>query len=824
MRRRLVIVLALAAAAPAALTAQSAPRSTAAVAGVVLDASTGGPLAGAFVTLEPATSGLIVTASGGLLAVARVVETGGAGEYRFDDVVPGRYRLRIERIGFRPVSIEAEVRRPMDARISVGLEIEPVPLEPLTVREPSAPLFRRASARPDEPEEARLLLERERQQLFLTPDSRALSYADVIEGVTLGETDVFRALQRFPGIATRDDYTAELWTRGAPWAETRVTFDGLPLFNPVHAVGIFSAVMPEILGAVFLHPGVRSPALAEGAAGAVDLRSRPGGGNGELRGAADVSMASARLAFDQRIGERAAWVLSARRSYLEVLTGGPDWLGLDRLELPYSFHDLAGRLDLGLGRRSALEASGLWEEDRLFGDVEGVLAGTTARWGNAAGRVTLRNASGEWSVRHTIGLSRYRSRVQDAADGLDTGPAPWVEPAGLNRVTHVRLGGELERRTDGAAVPGLVAGYDVVVQSTSYDGPLPRFHPVRPDTLARLERAGRLWTAGAWTEARWQAGKHVELSPGARIEVGSPVSNAPALRIAPRVAARFSISPDHSLSLAVGRSWQYLQAIGLAGPSAHPAFHASQFWLLADTAAPAIRSDIVTLGSEHWLGRGWLLSLSGYRRQARGVALPDPKPGPLVRRPLFVEGVNRARGFEAGLRRVTGRVTTALGYTLAASDIEAAGYEFPAATDRRHRVDATLAARLPGGLRAGLAYAGMSGAPYTRVLARIRNPDCSFFGFACNTQNAHVAEPNALRGPDYHGLDALLSLTRTFGPAQFTAYLQVRNVTAAANASAYSGSVYEVFTARDGSRHIVWEDRFEAGLPRLPLIGARVTF
>ena len=822
MRRLLTILLGVNTALPATAAAQSASRSAAAVAGIVVDAATGGPLPGAFVTLEPVPGGLLVVAVRGTLTSTRVAETGPGGEYRFEDVAPGRYRLRIERLGFRAVSLEADVRRPMDARISVGLDLDPIRLEPVTVQERSAPLFRRASARPDEPDEARRLLERERQQLFLTSDSRALTYADVIDGVTLGETDVFRALQRFPGIATRDDYTAELWTRGAPWAQTRVTFDGLPLFNPVHAIGIFSGITPEILGAVFLHPGVRSPALAEGAAGTVDLRSRPGGGHGELRGAADISIASARLALDQRIGERAAWILSARRSYLDVLTGGPAWLGLDRLDLPYAFHDIAGRVDLGLGG-VALEASGLWEDDRLFGDVEGILEGTAARWGNAAGRVTLHGALGEWSLRNTLGISRYRSRIRESGDTVDGRPVPWVEPPGLNRIVHIRLGGELEHRGTHAPVPGFGAGYDLIVQSTDYDGPEPRFHPVRPDTATRIVHTGDLWTAGVWTEARWRAGARFEIAPGARIETGSEAAHAPALRFAPRVAARFSFSADHSISVAVGRSWQYLQAIGLAGPSAHPAFHASQFWLLADTSAPAIRADIVTAGTEHWLG-GWLLSLSAYHRWASGLALADPRPGPLVRRPLFVEGVNRAYGFEAGLRRVAGRVTTAFGYTLAKSDIEAAGLRFPAATDRRHRIDASVAARGAGGLRAGLAYAAMTGAPYTRVLARIRNPDCSYFGFECNTQNAHAAEPNAMLGPGYQSLDALVSLTRPLGRMEVSAYVQLRNVTGRANASAYSGSIYEVVTARDGSRRILWEDHFEAGLPRMPLIGARVTF
>jgi hypothetical protein len=276
----------------------------------------------------------------------------------------------------------------------------------------------------------------------------------------------------------------------------------------------------------------------------------------------------------------------------------------------------------------------------------------------------------------------------------------------------------------------------------------------------------------------------------------------------------------------VSRAWQYLQSIALAGPSAHPAFHASHFWLLASDSAPAIRGDIITLGAEQWLGRGWLASVSAYHRHSTGVAMPDPATGPIAGRPLFVEGENDARGVELNVRRVAGRLTASVGYTLSESENEAAGLTFPASTDRRHRLDASAIFQLPAGLRAGLAYSGMTGSPYTRVQGRIRVQDCSYFGFECQAYSPVALEANALRTPDYQSVDAILMLTRPVGRAQVSAYLQLRNVLDRDNAVTYIGSVYRVIPA-DRPREpntLVWEDRFEKGLPRLPLFGARISF
>src|SRR6185503_19631109 len=108
----------------------------------------------------------------------------------------------------------------------------------------------------------------------------------------------------------------------------------------------------------------------------------------------------------------------------------------------------------------------------------------------------------------------------------------------------------------------------------------------------------------------------------------------------------------------VARSRQYTQALAPAGPSIGPDLYVTDVWLLAGDTIPAIRSDIATLGSEVFLGRGWIVSVTGYLRHATGVAVPDPEPGILNKfRPILVPSINRARGLELGLRRIVGRTT-----------------------------------------------------------------------------------------------------------------------------------------------------------------------
>jgi hypothetical protein len=804
--------------AAAMLASSPAAAQVSTVSGRVLDAVVSQPVANAVVTLESRVATLLPDLSGRVTAVLSVV-TGASGAYRFSDLPPGLYVVRVERIGYRPATVAVDIGRPADASVSVALELEPVSLEPLAASQRSSSWFQRASNVRDEPEIARISAEQQRQADYLSADTRALTYADVMDGVTLGEGDVLRALQRFAGVGTRDDYTAELWIRGAPWTQTRVTYDGVPLFNPVHAIGILSAFTPETLGAVIFHPGMRPASSGEGAAGLVELRTRAGGGSGAVRGVADISPASAKLVLDQRIGDSAAWVVAARRSHLHLLRRGLDVFGMDTLDLPFAFHDVAARGDVALGG-ARLEISGIHEQDRLTGDVPGVLERTRAHWGNSAGRVTLAGTRSGLALTQTVGVSRFRALIDARAVTTREPGDAWAEPETNNGIDYALLAGSIAATGAGR----WSAGYDVAWQRVRYRGPFPRHHAVRPDTLLHVDYERELAVAALWARTRVLPAPRVAIDPGVRVEASRTLANARPVRLSPRIALRVELSAAHTASLSIARVWQHTQAIGLAGPSIHPAFHASHFWIWADDRMPAIRADIINIGTERWLGGGWLVSVNGYMRDAAGMAAVEPRAGRLGRRPLFVTADNRARGLEASVRRIGARWSASAGYTLSRSDLIIRDTSYASPADRRHVVDLTAAARVWRGLRISSAFTSMSGAPFTRAYSRSAQ-DCTAFGFGCDDPTgSYVERYNGERTGPYRALDLAMTWTWQLRGTDLSAYAQVKNVLGRDNASTYAGSVPVARVATPDGPMIVFADRFEPGLSRLPLIGLRLAF
>lgn len=803
--------------------------------GTIVDAASSRPLPDAAVTLEPRPAGALTGdgANGAFLRSTRTVRTDREGRYRFAPLANGEYRLHVQRLGYRPASVDVDLRDAAGSHVSVGLVVEPVALEPVSVSAaPRSPDDLYGLLVPGEGSDsaagaARLAAERLRQRLYLSSDARAVTHADVEQGITLAETDLFRALQRLPGVSSPDEYSAELWTRGAPWDQTRVYFDGLPLFHPVHALGLFSGVNSDAVGATFLHPGVQPIHLGGAAAGVLDIHSRRGGSSGVLRGLGELSLASARLALDGESADgRHAWMVAGRRSYLDLLTGIAEaLLSRDKTyQLPYRFYDLTARYDAQLGEGSTLELSGIAQRNGLGNDNPNVLNGTAAHWSGGALRATLENTLGGVRLRHTVGGSGFASSVDRWEAEWDPQHSGVANQRQSNTVGYAVLEGEI---TPGGFGRWSI-GYGAMQHAVRFVGPRPTpFTPLDP-TAYLIQRDDRQVDGILWGERRWKLLRALAIETGLRVEAGERVRNGGAFRLAPRLAIRYQIDPALSVSAATGRSWQYVQALNPAGPSATPGFRTDQLWLLAGDSVPAIRTDVATLGVERWMGDGWLVGVTGYVRGSGGVTISDPAPGAILDRPLWVTAENQARGIELSARKLAGRWTSSASYSYGTSTMTAVGQRFPAPADQRHVLDATALLRVEPEWQLGAAYTAASGHPYTRTFAGAIG--CELEAQCGWREEPWVGEPGGQRMGWYQSLDLLAEWNRTYRRGwKLGVYLQLRNVLNHDNPGRYLGyqgeyCLDECAPDGDGEARFGPRDEFVASLPIVPLVGLRLAF
>jgi hypothetical protein len=114
----------------AGVTAPVAYAQSAVVEGVARADDGGVPVAFALVRLVRADSSALPSTSAGSTQAI----TNASGRYRFDGVTPGRYRVQLLRIGFRPViSDEVQVTAGETVQFSFRVASQPVMLVPVTV-------------------------------------------------------------------------------------------------------------------------------------------------------------------------------------------------------------------------------------------------------------------------------------------------------------------------------------------------------------------------------------------------------------------------------------------------------------------------------------------------------------------------------------------------------------------------------------------------------------------------------------------------------------------------------------------------------------------
>ena len=772
--------------------------------GSVLDAETMEPLGHAHVTLQrldgPSTTPLTASAS---------VD----GRYVFAGLLPGRYELRASRIGYADGAVQIRLERAAGSELlSIGLTVDPIVLAPVSISwTRNVATFDLADSPDVSPA---VQLELIRQQRFLEGDVRLMSAEQTRETQTLGEPDLLRAFERLPGVSTRDDYTTELWIRGASWSRAAVSFDGVPLFSPLHAGGAVSAISGDIVGNAAMHPGVQPAGPLNGTAGSVVVETRLPEDDAAAR--VELTTMRAGVAAEGTLGARGGWIVALRRSHLDLLPRGIPVLRSSSERVPYHFHDVAGRATFEISPAWAVEVSGLFVQDRLDGEIDDLIAATDATRGSTALRASVvTRIAGE--LRATVGLSRL-GIVSASTDPL-WDPAvigPIVLP-GLDNAVRARFA-ELQWRNAHATRAGVrLTRLDARAWT---DGTWPYREVAAPFTMS-----SRLDYVTTWVQHRFRPSDRISFEPGLTIDAGEGVL------LAPRASARFLATPRTALSIGAGRSYQHARPLSPAGAGLHRIAFSDLFWVVADTTPP-LRADVATVALEYWAGEAVLFSATAYARAARDVSASSLYIGSLRDSPLLALTDERARGVEAYLRKLSGRWTGSLGYAWAHTELSSRDTvtAFAAPFERRHTFDALLGVQLPWGLRARLDYVVASGAPYTRYLAP---------GAVCTspTECEYVDEgggsipiahaPSSRRADWYRSLDAGVRWQTRVRGVDAELFAQMHNLLDRRNSAAYrSSGLYmpdcETETCEFDSR--TFFDQTLPGLPRVPSLGFRAWF
>lgn len=619
---------------------------------------------------------------------------------------------------------------------------------------------------------------------------------------SLGEKDIFRALQLLPGVSGSQEASSGLYVRGGTPDQNLVSYDGFTLYHVDHLFGYFSAFNMDAIDRVEFSKSAFDPADGGRLSSVLRLTGKARAAASPT-GFANVSLLSAGGLLSAPLGSRGGILVAARRSYQSPLynqildlfnTGGavgrggrmPRFSGGVFESTPQSwFYDVNGKIDFALGSRDRISASVYDGRDDLdnsrdlpFGGFprfrlgetgvelpeDAVMQITDVRdWRNRGyGAIWAHEWAPAATTTLSVGTSEYgagRSRASiltSPSTGEDYsitagrgGSRGQAESNSLRDVT-VKLDttvaiGNAHVLSFGGESTDLEIDYDA--QTEVLGGPGPAGGP-SSRLVGLLDRSGSGRLFAGYVRDTWSPTARLVLLPGVRITKYDVTEE---VFVEPRFSMTYQASRRFQLKGGYGVHHQMASRIAREDLTLGD----RDFWTLADgDGVPVSRSRQIVFGASFETPI-LLIDAEIYNKALDDLTMFAPRltPGavPEAGASYLQHGDGTARGLEVLVQQKYGVNTGWISYTLGRTRYTFPGLEaeaFVASHDQTHEIKVADSVRVGRWTMGGTWIFG-SGRPYTPAtdVESVELPS----GFVAD--RVVFGAKNSDRLPAYHRLD-----------------------------------------------------------------------
>lgn len=153
------------------------------------------------------------------------------------------------------------------------------------------------------------------------------------------EADLIRSLQVLPGVKTSNDISSRYYVRGGGSDQNLVLLDGVTIFNPFHALGIFSIVDPEIINNVQFYKGSFPVEFGGRLSSVMNIKTNDGNKN-KMSASANASLLTGKVSLSGPIPD-GSFLLDGRKSYFGKVMKN----FLNNKDAPFDFYDLLAKVN-----------------------------------------------------------------------------------------------------------------------------------------------------------------------------------------------------------------------------------------------------------------------------------------------------------------------------------------------------------------------------------------------------------------------------------------------------------------------------------------------
>jgi hypothetical protein len=575
----------------------------------------------------------------------------------------------------------------------------------------------------------------------------------------MGEVDILKTIQLLPGIRNSGEGNTGLYVRGGGPDQNLIILDDAVVYNTGHLFGFFSIFNADAIKSTTLYKG-GMPAQYGGRLSSVLDISMKEGNNKKLEVDGGIGLISSRLSVQGPIvKEKASFIVSARRTYIDVLTQPFIPKSSEFYGSGYYFYDLNTKVNYRFSDKDRLYLSGYFGRDvfnfknsrRSFSArIPWGNSTATLRWNHVFSRKLFSNTTLVYNDYHF----NFTGSQNDFEISLSSGIRDYNAKSDFDyyiSTSHKLKFGAIY--THHKFIPSVLQGKsDSVV-----------FNPNNENVKYANE-------AGLYLQDDWDISDKLKLNAGLRWSVyqqvgpytiyekdtygnrtdsavygsGKPIKTYNGVE--PRATIRYAIDDATSIKAAVTRNYQYIHLVSNSG-STLP----TDLWVPSTYRVKPQISWLYSAGFfKNFKDNMYETSIEFYFKDMQNQIEYKEGYTPSLKDPEedFVFGKGWSYGAELFINKIKGRLTGWLGYTLSYTWRKFPqlneGEKYPAKYDRRHDLSAVATYELNKKWKlSGIFVYGTGNA--TTI------PEKFYFINGVLTQE--YSKLNSYRLPAYHRLD-----------------------------------------------------------------------
>jgi len=652
-----------------------------------------------------------------------------------------------------------------------------------------------------------------------TPAVRqTLSRKDIKTLPQFGE-DLYRAVNRLPGVSPSNDYSAKFVVRGGEHDEVLVLMDGLEIYEPFHMRdvngGALSIIDVDAVEGIDLMTGGFSAEYGDRLSGVFNIKSRKAPEDQRIF-TAGISMLNARASSQGTFSNnKGSWLVSARRGYMDLAL---KMMGEDEDFKP-TYYDVLGKAGYRLSENHTLSVNFLHAgDDTDLAEGDGDVSHT--EYGNTYGWLTLKSILSPGLFAETVASigqvthKREGTAFYGGSQDLDftVTDSRDFDLYGLKQSWSFELS-QRHYLKWGFDVKKLTADYDYSSEDWEYyrdaEG---NSHPEIDITQIKMNPSGH--KLGAYLANRFRIFSPLTTEIGLRYDYASYTGDK---LLSPRLNLVYALGKQTFIRCGWGHFYQTQGIHEIDVQDGEKELYGAEL------------AEHRVIGFEHYFSRGIHLRLEGYQKE-----LSDLRPEyrnwrggieffpELVhdRVKVMLDG-STAKGIEIYLKNDSGgKFTWWASYALAEATDNLRSYarkdveiqfndELPGVYDQRHAFYFDINYRPNPVSHLNLAWQCRTGLPYTNVVLKE-----TILADGTTGYYAEADEPHGERYPAFHRLDLRVSRDFNTSKGRITAFLEIMNLYNRGNVRMYS---YILRCDEPGDCRL--EKRAEHSFGLLPSIG-----